>query len=491
MQKLSGLDTVFLHAETPRTPMNVIATIVLEAGAVDTLEQATPEKNVHTTVLARLRERVAFMPPFRRKLVETPFGLDQPGWIEDARFAIEDHVLHTVVAGAGTPEDLERLVARIAERPLDRSRPLWELWVIEGLDDGGVALVTKAHHAALDGVSGASLLLHLFDRPEAEGAEPHTGALSDPWRGEEEPSPAALVSEAASRVGERTRTLADAARVAGGGIARILRSRIEDAAPVRDAAQPFTAPPTPFNRAISPRRSVAYASTPLDRVGSIREAFGGSINDVVLAACTGALRDWLIDRNELPETPLVASIPVSTRGAEDEAGGNHISAMLADLPVHIDDPAHRYFEVCRAGRRAKRFHSLLGKQTVAAFAELSPGPLVAGALRLYSRWGLADLHRPLQNLVISNVPGPPQPLSFAGAAVRALHPHGPLMDGAGLNITVMSYAGSLDVGVLACREAIPDPGTLARGVAAEFEALAKRAETELSDRGTVRLRIAS
>jgi WS/DGAT/MGAT family acyltransferase len=271
----------------------------------------------------------------------------------------------------------------------------------------------------------------------------------------------------------------------------VLRSRFEDAAPVRDAALPFAAPSTSFNRSVSAKRCVAYASTPLESVATIRQAFGGTINDVVLAACTTALREYLLAGDELPQTPLVAAIPVSTRGLSDEPGGNHISAMLAELPVHIDEPSHRYWEVCRAAKRAKRFHSLLGKGTLGALAELTPGPLVGQALRLYSRWGLADLHRPLQNLIISNVPGPPVPLAFGGSSVRALRPHGPLMDGAGLNITVMSYAGSLDVGILACREAVSDPAFLARSVAASVEELAKRAEQELAGKEPIRLRVAS
>ena len=481
MRNLSGLDAIFLRAETPTTPMNVIATMLLDRCSAPGLD--------FDGVLDRLAERIHLMTPFRRRLVETPFGLDQPAWIDDPDFELRDHVMRVVVPAPGSREDLERVVARIAERPLGRSRPLWELWVVEGLADDRLAIVTKAHHAALDGVTGAALLMHLFDRPEAVETLPST----ESWRGEREPTPGELVSRAAGRLRERSAELSGAARCAGRSVMRILRSRIEDAAPVRDAALPFAAPPTSWNRSLSTRRVVAYARTPLDQVATIREAFGGTINDVVLAACTAALREYLIDRDELPDGPLVASIPVSTRTLDDAPGGNHISAMLATLPVHIDEPVHRYWEVCRSARDAKRFHALLGEGAIAAFAELSPGPLVGGALRLYSRWKLASLHRPLHNLVISNVPGPPVPLALAGARVEALHPHGPLMEGAGLNITVMSYAGSLDIGVLGCRESLPRIDLLATGVATAVEALAKMAEEELSQSAarTVRLRVAS
>lgn len=467
MKKLSGLDAIFLRAETPTMPMNVVATVVIDPG-----DAAAFRRGMLEVVLERVRERVPFMPPFRRRLVETPLSLDAPRWIEDPDFDAADHVRHTLAPQPGGPAALHGVVARIAARPLDRSRPLWELWVVEGLQGDRFALVIKAHHAALDGVSGAALLLHLFDRPETVAPEP--------WAGERPPTPGELLTGAATRLGARGLELATAARAAGSGFARVLRSRVSDAAPVRDAAVPFAAPATSFNRAISARRAVAYARTPLDPVATIREAFGGTINDVVLAACTSALRDYLIERNELPTRPLVAAVPVSTRDTRHEPGGNHISAMLVELPVQVDDALYRYWQGCRAARNAKRLHGHLGNDTLGALAELAPGPLVGRALRLYSQLGLAAYHRPFHNLVISNVPGPPVPLALGGARVEALHPHGPVMEGAGLNITVMSYAGSLDVGILACRDAVPEVDELARGVAGAVESLRKRAEAELT-----------
>jgi diacylglycerol O-acyltransferase len=468
MKQLSGLDAVFLHSETPSMPMNVLATIVLGGGSSESLG--------FDSIVDRVEQRLSHLAPFRRRMVETPLGLDQPVWIEDGTFDVLDHVMRTVAQAPGGSAELERSVARIAERPLERTRPLWELWVVEGLSDGRVALVTKVHHALLDGVSGAALLLHLFDRPFEPGVE----LEADPWQGEAEPSPLEMISRAAGRLVSRTTRAASAAREAGGSIARLVGAGLSAGAPVRDAALPFTAPATSFNRALSSRRSIAYARTPLDRIATIREAFGGTLNDVVLTACTTALREYLIARDELPDAPLVASIPISTRELDDEPGGNRVSAMLTELPVHIDETMHRYGEVCRSAQSAKHFHSLLGNHTVEALAEITPGALVGGALRLYSRWRLASLHRPLHNLIISNVPGPPIPLSFEGAPVEALHPHGPLMEGAGLNITVMSYAGSLDVGVLACRESVPEVGLLATAVARAVDDLAELAEHELA-----------
>lgn len=468
MQNLTGLDAVFLQAETPTTPMNVLGTIVVDVRGRSDLG--------YEAVVARFEERLPRLAPFRRRLVETPFGLDQPVWIEDAEIDVRDHVMK--LRASGRLNELEELVAQIAECPLDRSKPLWEVWVIEGLEDDRMAIVTKVHHAAVDGVSAAALLLHIFDCDVEPGAGAGAGAAE--YECETVPSRASLVERAVRRAPLRAGALAGAVRSAGEGLGRLLRARVEDAAPVRDAATPLSAPPTSFNRALSDERRVAYARVPLELLAPIREAFGGTINDIVLAACTAALRDYLLERGELPEAPLVATIPISTRSFDDEPGGNRVSAMFAELPVQVDESLHRYWEVCRGSRNAKRFHRLLGSETVAALAELSPGPLVGAALQLYSRLGLANLHRPVQNLVVSNVAGPPMRLSLDGAPVEAVHPHGPLMEGAGLNITVISYAGSLDIGILACRQSIRRADSLATGVAAAIESLYKQAEKELA-----------
>jgi WS/DGAT/MGAT family acyltransferase len=253
-------------------------------------------------------------------------------------------------------------------------------------------------------------------------------------------------------------------------------------APIRDAALPFQAPESPFNGPLSTRRTIAYARTPLDSVQRVRGAFGGTINDVVLAACTRALQGELIERGALPDEPLVAAVPVSTRQADEPADcGNRISAFLTQLPVQLEDPLHQLSEVSRAARRAKRFHAAMGNRTLGALAELATPGLTRRAFELYGRWKLAASHRPLFNLVISNVPGPPVPLALCGLPVRGLHPHGPLMEGAGLNITVLSYAGSIDIGVLACAERVPEAHRLADRVAGALEELAKLADASLPD----------
>ncbi|NNL66676.1 MAG: DUF1298 domain-containing protein, partial [Myxococcales bacterium] len=248
-------------------------------------------------------------------------------------------------------------------------------------------------------------------------------------------------------------------------------------APLRNAAWPLQAPRSPFNGPLSARRSVAYARTRLAAVHRVRDVFGGTVNDVVLAACSTALRGELLERGPAPEAALVAAIPVSTRTLEDGADcGNRISAFLTQLPVQHEDPVHQLAEVVRASRRGKHFHRALGERTLGALAEIGTPGLLRGAFQLYDRWKLASAHAPVCNVLISNVPGPPDALHLLGRRVDALHPHGPLMEGAGLNITVLSYAGSIDVGILACGERVPEAHRLADRIAEALEALEKLAD---------------
>lgn len=462
IKPLSGLDATFLYAETPNTPMNVIGTVIVE-GEVD-----------HAALIARFEERLPALTPFRRRLVDMPLGLDHPGWIEDPDFDVREHVTRMRVGAPGDARALEQAVARIARRHLDRSRPLWELVVLDGLEDDRTALVVKAHHAAVDGVAGAALLLHLFDRPGGDGA-----AESLP-QAEPEPGSSELVQHGLSRLWERPGRVAGSLGQAGRSAGNLLKSWLAPDPAVRQAALPFQAPPSPFNGTLSPRRSVAYARVPLETLRRVRGAFGGTVNDVVLAACTRALQGELAERGALPERPLLAAVPVSTRTLADAADcGNRLSVFFAELPVRLEDPLHQLAEVRRSARRAKRFHAALGHQTLAALAELATPGLMQGALGLYGRWQLASLHRPPFNVLISNVQGPPMALELLGRPVHALRPHGPLMEGTGLNITLLSYAGSLDIGVLACQERVPEANRLADRIAEALEELAKLADAAL------------
>lgn len=461
MQPLSGLDSLFLKVERPHTPMNVLVTLPLD-GRVD-LEQ----------VVERIEARVHRLPAFRRRLETTPFGLAHPVWVEDADFEVRDHVTRLTAPEPGDARALAAVVGRIARRRLDRARPLWEVVLVEGLAGERCALVVKAHHAAVDGVSGAATLLHLFDQAgeECADAPPEAGR---------EPGGSELLAQGLARLRTRPRVYAEVLRRTGRSLVDVSRGYLAPGAS-SPPAWPFQAPASPFNGSLSPRRSVAYARVPLGAVHGIRAAFGGSVNDVVLAACARALRGELLERGAGAAQPLVAAVPVSTRRHGEALDcGNRVSAFLTPLPVGLDDPLHQLGEVSRATRGAKRFHARLGHETLASLAELAPGWLPQAAA-LYSRFRLADRHRPLANLVLSNVPGPPTPLAFCGHRVLALHPHGPLMEGVGLNVTVLSYAGSVDIGVLACRERVPEAHRIADGIAASVKELAGLAEASLPD----------
>jgi WS/DGAT/MGAT family acyltransferase len=463
VKQLSGLDAAFIYAETQTTPMNVVATVVIDRGE-------PPEALRYEQIVERLTKRLPRLPLFRKKLLEMPLGLDHPVWIEDPDFQLEDHLLRVVAPPPGTRRELAQVVARAAATRLERSRPLWEMWVVEGLESNRLALVIKVHHAALDGVSGAAMMLNLFD---CVSDEVPARTDTDAEESGEAPSQAGLVGRTLRRLPERSQSWAEGVRITGQSLARIARQRLEQPEEDFSASWPLGAPPTRFNGAVSSRRSVAYARAANKNVRAIRTALLGTVNEVVLAACTSSLRSYLAARDELPAEPLVASVPVSTRQLGDEPGGNRISAMLVGLPVHLADPLQRFGWLRQASALAKSAHARLGPQTIGSLAEFPPPTFTWAAAQLYSRWQLAARHRPIQNLMISNVPGPPVPLSLCGARVEAIHPHGPLLEGAGLNITVMSYASHVDVGVLACGKAEPDVDELADGVAVGIEELTK------------------
>ncbi len=474
MNPLTGLDATFLDAETPHAPMNVVATVILEP-------DAQGEPLPFERIARRIEARVTKIPAFRRKLLEAPLGLDTPTWVDDPDFTPRDHMLRVCAEEPGGREELGAVVARIAAERLDRSRPLWKIWVVEGLAHDRTALVIKAHHAALDGVSGAALLVHLFDLPEnlapiarRKGEARRDAAHLAPVP-EAEPGLAERFVSLATRLPVRALRSARAARsVAGALLGAAAEMPLEPSA-LAERIAGFKAPRTPWNGALSARRSVGYARVQRAQITRIRSVLGGTTNDVILAACSAALREMLQERGALTEAPLVAAIPVSTRRAGDAPGGNRISAMLCGLPTQIEDPESCLEAVRFETQRAKQAHARFGSETLAEMAEITPSALTRRALDAYSRFGGASHHAPLQNVVISNVPGPRTAFTFCGVQVRALRPHGPLMEGTGLNVTVMSYADSIDIGVLTCARMLPHAAPIADGIAGAIERLAKRA----------------
>ena len=473
MQQLTGLDAAFLALETANATGHV--------GGVCVLDPADAPKPL---TLARLTEvlaqRVPLVPVLRRKLLNVPFGLDQPYWIDDADFDIEYHIREIALPRPGSVAQLTEQVSRLHARPLDRSRPLWEIYLITGLAKRRAAVYTKIHHAAIDGVSGAELLTVLLDLSPEGRDVPATA----PFRPARPPGPVTLAAMAGARMAWRPvqtvritnevmrllPTLAPAVNTFVGGILGLGRG---DGAVIPSA--PVRAPATPFNRPITPHRRLALRSVDLDTVKTVKNAFGVSVNDVVMAMCAGALRRWLADHRTLPDSPLVAMIPVSVRDPASKAAmGNKVSAMLAALPTHLPEPAERLEVVHAATMAAKAQQAAIPQGLVDQISDFAPPALTARAARVVFATGL--LHRlPPFNLCISNVPGPNVPVYLCGAKLLAHYPVSVVTDGQGLNITLVGYLGQLHFGLVACRELMPDIETLATYLVEELELLVKAA----------------
>jgi WS/DGAT/MGAT family acyltransferase len=462
MKRLSGLDAMFLHAETPSMHMHVTGVVLLDPSTM-------PGGYSADTVKHMLTSRIHLLPPFRERVVTVPFQLAHPVLIEDPAFDIDNHVFRVGVPSPGTVHELAELVGNISSRPLDRSKPLWEMWVAEGLEHGYVALIAKMHHSVIDGVTGADLMVNLFDlEPDARIEPPE-----HEWKAEHKPSDLELVAHSlVSRVRHVGRVLPT---LVGTGRSALELLRLVGRSEGPGATMPFTAPRTMFNRAITPHRSIAFGKASLDDFKLVKKVFGTTVNDVVLAACTGALRSWLIAHDDLPDKPLVASVPVSVRDEGKRDLANQISAMFVGLPVQLEDPVERLLRIQGDTKAAKEVHGALGADTLQNWAQFAGPTVFSRAARFYSASKLAERHPVVHNLVISNVPGPPVPLYSAGARVAAVYPLGPILEGAGLNLTVLSNMGSVDFGAIASRELVPDLWDIATGFTESIEELRKLA----------------
>jgi WS/DGAT/MGAT family acyltransferase len=451
MEQLTGLDATFLYVETPSLHMHVSMAIVLDPS---TVPGAYSFERLRTLVAARLE----LAPVFRRRLVEVPFRLGHPYWVDDASFDIDYHVRRACVPRPGGIKELAQFVGDVCSRQLDRGKPLWEMYIVEGLRNGKIAVVTKIHHATIDGVSGAELLGQLFELEP----DPRARKDSDVRRPVDDHVPSDVELFVRALAARITRPFGIVPLAWRTSRAILDVGRLRHFRPSGHAALPLTAPRTSLNAAITPHRSVAFSSISLEDAKQVKRAFGTTVNDVVLAVCAGALRRLLIDGDELPEEPLVATVPVSVAPAVGERrGANKVSAMFVALPCQIDDPSERLLAIAASTRGAKEEHDALGADVLLDWAEHASPNVFSAAARAYSRLKLADHHRPIHNLVVSNVPGPAFPLYLGGAEMVAGFPLGPVMDGAGLNITVMSYRGVLNWGLMASTETVPALAVLA------------------------------
>jgi diacylglycerol O-acyltransferase / wax synthase len=474
MQQLTGLDASFLALETANTTGHV--------GGVSVLDPSGAPKPL---TLARLTdviaERIPLVPVLRRKLLNVPLGLDQPYWIDDPDFDIEYHVREIALPRPGSDAQLNEQVSRLHARPLDRSRPLWEIYLITGLARRRAAVYTKIHHAAIDGASGTELLTVLLDMDPGGRKLP----VPVPFRAAPPPPRPVLAARAAARLAWRPvqtvqltnqvirwlPTMAPVVSTLVGGMLGLNRGDGEV------IVTPLgRAPATPFNKPITPHRRFAFRSVDLESVKTVKNAFGVSVNDVVMAMCAGALRRWLTDHAALPSQPLIAMIPVSVRDpASKGALGNKVSAMLASLPTNVAEPDLRVELVHAATKVAKAQQAAIPQGLVDQISDFAPPALTARAARVVFATGL--LHRlPAFNITISNVPGPNVPVYLCGARLIAHYPVSVVTDGQGLNITLVGYLGQLHFGLLSCRELVPDIDVLAGYLTDELALLLTAAE---------------
>ena len=474
MQQLTGLDAAFLAMET--------SSVYGHVGSVCVLDPSTaPEPLTLERLQQVISSRLHLVPPFRRRLAEVPFGFDQPYWIEDPDFDVEFHVRELALPAPGDDKQLAEQAARLHARPLDRRRPLWELYLISGLSGGRMAVYTKVHHAAIDGVSGNDILAAVLDL-SPEGRD--LGEVP-PWECDEVPGPVPLLARSVlSLAGHPVR----AARMTAGlarSLPRIAVSPARPSLPVVDRLLPrrgrsavlqqtgLRAPRTPFNRPVSPHRRWAFCTVALSDVKAVKNAAGCTVNDVVMALTAGALRRWLIDHGALPDGPLVAAVPVSVRTEEQKGtGGNRVSTMTAPLATHLADAEARLLHSHEAMRAAKEQHGALPADLLSDVTQFAAPALAGQAARMAARLRLVEWLSPF-NLIVSNVPGPPVPLYYAGARLLAYYPLSAIADGQGLNVTVMSYEDGMHFGVIADRELVPDVDRIAGYLVDEIDELKK------------------
>jgi diacylglycerol O-acyltransferase len=451
MQRLSGLDASFLYLETSTQPLHVCSVLELDTSTI-------PGGYSFEKLRDALALRITAIPTFREKLANSFLNLDHPVWVEDDEFHLDRHLHRIGLPAPGGRVEMSEICGHIASLPLDRRHPLWEMWAIEGLGGtdarkgGRLAVMTKVHHAAVDGVTGANLMSQLCSvEPDAPPPQPVDAspdanqlriALGGLGRFAVRP-----FSLATSVLPSTVSTVVDTVRRAAGG---------------RSMPSPFAAPQTPFNASITADRNVAFAQLDLAEVKKVKDHFGVKVNDVVMALVSGVLRTYLLDRAELPESTLVAMVPVSVHDRSDRPGRNQVSGMFAGLQTQIADAGERLAAIAQANVIAKDHSSAIGATLLQDWSQFA-GPAVFGvAMRVYARTRLTE-SRPVHNLVVSNVPGPQMPLYFLGAEVEAMYPLGPIFHGAGLNITVMSLDGKLNVGLISCPELLPDLWDLADG----------------------------
>jgi WS/DGAT/MGAT family acyltransferase len=442
MERLSGLDASFLYIESLTQPLHVCSILELDTSTV-------PGGYTFDRLHDELAVRIGAIPDFRAKLADSGLNLDYPVWVEDDAFDVDRHLLRIALPAPGGRRELAAVCGHIASTPLDRSKPLWEMWVIDGIAEtdpaagGPLAVMMKVHHAAVDGVTGANLLSQLCS---VEPDEP----APDPVEGSGSAGGLQIAAGGLLRFASRPWQLANLMPTTVATIAKTVRR----ARGGMTMAAPFAAPATRFNASITADRNVALVQLDLADIKKVKDHFNVTVNDVVMALCASVLRWFLGDYGELPARSLVAMVPVSVHDRSDRPGHNQLSGMFCKLETGIADPAERLRAIARADAAAKNHSAAISPTLLQDWAQLAARAVFGGVFRLVADSPL--FAHPVHNLIISNVAGPQSQLYFLGCEVEAMYPLGPLFHGCGLNVTAMSLNGKLNVGVVCCPELLPD-----------------------------------
>lgn len=452
MKRLRGWDAVLLYSETPNVHMHTLKLAVIELDDLGSRGGHFGVEQLRQVIHGRLYK----LEPFRYELIDIPFKFHHPMWREHAEVDLEYHVRSYRVDPPGGRRELDEAVGRLASTPLDRSRPLWEMYLIEGLAGGRIAVLGKIHHALADGVASANLLARGMDLQEGPQAD------RDSYATDPAPSKAELVRTA---FGDHLRQIGRIPRVmryTAAGVRRVRQSR-HKLSP--ELTRPFAPPPSFMNHMIDATRRFATATVALDDVKATAKHLGVTINDMVLSMSAGALRKMLLRYDNRSDHPLLASVPVSFDFSPDRISGNYFTGVLVSLPVHLEDPLERVRAAHDAAAMGKESNTLLGPELISQWSAYFP-PAPAEAM---FRWlSNKDGQNKLMNLPISNVPGPRQRARVGGALVTEIYSVGPLTAGSGLNITVWSYVDQLNISVLSDGKTLTDPHELSDALVEAF-----------------------
>ncbi len=457
MDRLTAIDASFLGQETASSHMHIGAILIFEGPAP-----------AYEDLLDHISGRLNLVPRYRQKLADSPLQSARPFWVDDPDFNLAYHVRHSALPAPGGSLQLRRTAARIFSQQLDRSKPLWELWLVQGLRDDRFALISKTHHAVVDGISGVDIATVLFDFER----QPEPTPAAAPWKPSPQPSAADLVARNLGAIATEPLRLGRRLIAAIERPAEALRGFEEGAQALSEVAAEFAnpAPEIPLNVPIGPHRRFDWVAADLGEFKRIKNALGGTVNDIVLTVVAGALRGWLRGRGvRTAGLELRALVPVSTRSAgEHDELGNRITAVRGPLPVYVDDALARLSVVREAMNGIKASKKALGAEVIARFNDFAPPTLLAQASRI-------NFSTRLFNLIVTNVPGPQMPLYVLGRELKLTLPVAFLPPNHALSIAVVSYNGTINFGLLADYDALDDLDRLAAGIRDSIAELAEAA----------------